>query len=162
MSRIGRMVIIIPKEAKIKHEGQRLAEAGQQPSMLSLDPRDLALNSEELCNPLAALLSVSQDYTPDHSSYLEWPPTIEHQLVGPAPLDASDHDPPRLLQIVKQAAGPAVEVIEGGKTEEETDPDRLLRMTTEVPVVRLTDALLTRAVHLRASDLLIEPNRRKE
>jgi len=39
----------------------------------------------------------------------------------------------------------------------ETDADRLLQLTQELPVVRMTDSLLTRAVNLRASDLLIEP-----
>ncbi len=39
----------------------------------------------------------------------------------------------------------------------ETEADRLLQLTQELPVVRMTDSLLTKAVNLRASDLLIEP-----
>ena len=60
-----------------------------------------------------------------------------------------------LREIVKGTGTTSLEVM---KTEaEELDATRLLSLTQELPVVRLTNALLTKAVHLRASDLLIEP-----
>ncbi len=40
---------------------------------------------------------------------------------------------------------------------EDGDAERLLRQTLEAPVIKATDALLTKAVRMRASDLLIEP-----
>jgi len=43
---------------------------------------------------------------------------------------------------------------------EQMDANRLLQLSRAAPVVRLTDALLTKAVALRASDLLIEPGER--
>ena len=43
------------------------------------------------------------------------------------------------------------------QAKDESDVNRLLSLTQELPVVRLTNTLLTKAVHLRASDLLIEP-----
>ena len=41
--------------------------------------------------------------------------------------------------------------------EEASEAERLLRQTQEAPVIKLTDALLTRAVRVHASDLFIEP-----
>jgi len=64
-----------------------------------------------------------------------------------------------LQEIVRETEAASVEVVKA-MAEEETDVDRLLKLTQEVPVVRLTDAMLTRAVRLRASDLLIEPMER--
>jgi len=61
-----------------------------------------------------------------------------------------------LREIVKEAELSAIELM-ASKSDEETDAERLLRLTQELPVIRLTDALLTKAVRLRASDLLIEP-----
>lgn len=61
-----------------------------------------------------------------------------------------------LREVVQQATSSPVEVIASSK-EGESDVDRLLRQTQEAPVITLTDALLTRAVRLRASDVLIEP-----
>lgn len=60
-----------------------------------------------------------------------------------------------LREIVKEDE--ALLKAELGKQEEESEENRLLRLTQELPVVRLTDSLLTKAVHLRSSDLLIEP-----
>jgi len=37
------------------------------------------------------------------------------------------------------------------------DPNQLLKLTQDAPVVRITDTILARAVTLRASDLLVEP-----
>jgi len=62
-----------------------------------------------------------------------------------------------LKAIVKEAEGPVVEVVSIAKPDEETDAERLIRLTQELPVVRLTDTLLTKAVRLHASDLLLEP-----
>lgn len=64
-----------------------------------------------------------------------------------------------LEEIVKEAQTASVEVVKA-QAEEETDTSHLLKLTQEVPVVKLTDALLTRAVRLRSSDLLIEPMER--
>jgi len=61
-----------------------------------------------------------------------------------------------LRTITKDTATP-VELVETEAKTDETDVSHLLKLSQEAPVVRLTDALLTRAVHLRASDLLIEP-----
>ena len=41
--------------------------------------------------------------------------------------------------------------------EEASEAEQLLRQTQEAPVIKLTDALLTRAVRVHASDLFIEP-----
>jgi len=61
-----------------------------------------------------------------------------------------------LQEIVRETEETRLEVI-SATSEEETDADRLLRISQEVPVVRFTDALLAKSIHLRASDLLIEP-----
>jgi len=64
-----------------------------------------------------------------------------------------------LREIVDKAESEALEVIQGSAVEkpDESDPARLLSQTQEAPVVKFTDALLTSAVRMRASDLLIEP-----
>ena len=41
--------------------------------------------------------------------------------------------------------------------EEQSEAEQLLRQTQEAPVIKLTDAILTRAVRMHASDLFIEP-----
>jgi type II secretory ATPase GspE/PulE/Tfp pilus assembly ATPase PilB-like protein len=61
-----------------------------------------------------------------------------------------------LQAIAKEAEAESLELL-ASKGNEETDADRLLRLTQELPVIRLTDALLAKAVQLRASDLMIEP-----
>ena len=48
-------------------------------------------------------------------------------------------------------------VIVSESPEDESEPERMLRQTQEAPVIKLTDALLTKAVRIHASDLLIEP-----
>jgi type IV pilus assembly protein PilB len=62
-----------------------------------------------------------------------------------------------LKEIVKESEAAASLELVSAKAEEETDAERLLRLTQELPVVRLTDALLSKAARLRAADLLIEP-----
>jgi len=64
-----------------------------------------------------------------------------------------------LREIVDKAESEALEVIQGSAAEktDESDPARLLSQTQEAPVVKFTDALLTSAVRMHASDLLIEP-----
>ncbi|MDP3703351.1 MAG: ATPase, T2SS/T4P/T4SS family [Candidatus Omnitrophota bacterium] len=57
----------------------------------------------------------------------------------------------------EQAADtPTLDLVESA--EGETDVNRLLQLTQALPVVRITDALLARAIGLRASDLLVEPS----
>ena len=63
-----------------------------------------------------------------------------------------------LKAIVKHGEPSAIEVVSPrAEPEEEQDANRLLRLTQELPVVRITDALLEKTVHLRASDLFVEP-----
>ncbi|MDP3703113.1 MAG: ATPase, T2SS/T4P/T4SS family [Candidatus Omnitrophota bacterium] len=64
-----------------------------------------------------------------------------------------------LREIVHKQEADALLVIQGSAAEkvDETDPSRLLSQTQEAPVVKCTDTLLTTAVRMRASDLLIEP-----
>ena len=59
-----------------------------------------------------------------------------------------------LREIVQKAELEAVIVASKDKV---SDPEQLLRQTQEAPVIRLTDALLTKAVRIHASDVLIEP-----
>lgn len=61
-----------------------------------------------------------------------------------------------LREVVQQAQVNSVQVLPTSKAEE-VDATRLLLQTQEAPVVKFTDAVLTQAVHLRASDLFIEP-----
>ncbi len=61
-----------------------------------------------------------------------------------------------LQGIIKETGATSLEVVQA-ETGQEPNADQLLSLTQELPVVRLTNALLTNAVHLRASDLLIEP-----
>ncbi len=61
-----------------------------------------------------------------------------------------------LREVVEQAQAHSVEVLPTAQ-EQETDTTRLLIQTQEAPVVKFTDAILTQAVRLHASDLLIEP-----
>ena len=51
----------------------------------------------------------------------------------------------------------AIAIKDTKESEGEAEAERLLRQTQEAPVIKLTDAILTKAVHLRASDILIEP-----
>jgi type IV pilus assembly protein PilB len=65
-----------------------------------------------------------------------------------------------LQEMVRQAETDSLQVMPESQVEgeeQETEAQRLLRQTQEAPVIRLTDALLTKAVRLHASDLLIEP-----
>src|SRR3989338_2336057 len=64
-----------------------------------------------------------------------------------------------LREIVHQAEVESLQVIAADAEEkvEESDPGRLLSQTQAAPVVKFTDTLLTTAVRMRASELLIEP-----
>jgi type IV pilus assembly protein PilB len=64
-----------------------------------------------------------------------------------------------LREIVHKAEAESLQVIEatGAEKTDEADATHLLKQTQEAPVVKFTDALLTSAVRMRASDLLIEP-----
>jgi len=63
-----------------------------------------------------------------------------------------------LKEMVRKAESESLEVVPEGKREDdESEPERLLRQTQEAPVVKFTDALLAKAVHVHASDILIEP-----
>jgi type IV pilus assembly protein PilB len=61
-----------------------------------------------------------------------------------------------LRDMVRKAESNTVEIVSAAE-EVESEAERLLKQTQEAPVIRLTDALLTKAVHMHASDLLIEP-----
>ena len=61
------------------------------------------------------------------------------------------------LQEIAKGGGGAVELMRTEAPQEETDVNRLMQLTQEAPVVRMTDALLAKSVSLHASDLLIEP-----
>jgi len=63
-----------------------------------------------------------------------------------------------LRDMVQMAESKSLEIIADAKDkDEDVDTAHLLTQTQEAPVVRFTDALLTTAVRLRASDLLLEP-----
>jgi type IV pilus assembly protein PilB len=60
------------------------------------------------------------------------------------------------LQEIAKESQEAVEVIEAKQTGGSA-ADQLMQLSQEVPVVKTTDAILLKAVQLRASDLLVEP-----
>ncbi len=60
-----------------------------------------------------------------------------------------------LREIMRNKEAAIVKVEE--EAVDETDPDRLLKQIQEAPVVTFTNDLLTKAVRMHASDLLIEP-----
>ncbi|MBI3330538.1 MAG: Flp pilus assembly complex ATPase component TadA [Candidatus Omnitrophica bacterium] len=62
-----------------------------------------------------------------------------------------------LRAMVKKTQTSSHAVITGAEEGEGSEAERLLRLTQEAPVIKLTDALLTRAVRVHASDLFIEP-----
>lgn len=62
-----------------------------------------------------------------------------------------------LKEIVKKTEAASIELLSDNSGDGESESERLLRQTQEAPVVKFTDLLLTKAVRLRASDLLIEP-----
>jgi len=63
-----------------------------------------------------------------------------------------------LRAIVKMTESTSMEVLAQAKEKDEaSEVERLLRQTQEAPVIRLTDALLTRAVRMHASDVFVEP-----
>jgi len=63
-----------------------------------------------------------------------------------------------LREMVHQAEADSLQVLADAKEKEgELDPTTLLTQTQEAPVVKFTDAVLTTAVRMRASDVLIEP-----
>ncbi len=53
-----------------------------------------------------------------------------------------------------------VEMVEEGAEKEKVDSTDLVRMTQETPVVTITNLILSEAVKMRASDILIEPMER--
>ena len=61
-----------------------------------------------------------------------------------------------LREMVKKSESDSMEIITGVR-DEESEAERLLKQTQEAPVIKLTDAILARAVRVHASDLLIEP-----
>ena len=61
-----------------------------------------------------------------------------------------------LRDMVRKAESNTVELVSSAE-EAESEAEKLLKQTQEAPVITLTDAILTKAVHLHASDLLIEP-----
>ncbi|MBI3011845.1 MAG: Flp pilus assembly complex ATPase component TadA [Candidatus Omnitrophica bacterium] len=60
-----------------------------------------------------------------------------------------------LRHFIQQSDAVSVEVV--AKPTDETDAARLLKQTAEAPVVAYTKELLTKAVRMHASDILIEP-----
>ncbi|MBI4342173.1 MAG: Flp pilus assembly complex ATPase component TadA [Candidatus Omnitrophica bacterium] len=61
-----------------------------------------------------------------------------------------------LREMVRKAESDSVEILPSDK-DQESEADRLLRQTQEAPVIKYTDAILTKAVRVHASDVLIEP-----
>ena len=61
-----------------------------------------------------------------------------------------------LREMVQQTEAASVEIVSATKPDE-SETDRLLRQTQEAPVIKFTDALLSKAVRMHASDVLIEP-----
>ena len=61
-----------------------------------------------------------------------------------------------LRDMVRKAESNTVEIVSSADNAE-SEAERLLKQTQEAPVIRLTDDILTKAVHMHASDLLIEP-----
>jgi type IV pilus assembly protein PilB len=61
-----------------------------------------------------------------------------------------------LREMVRKTESDSMEVVTQA-AEEESEAERLLQQTQEAPVIKLTDALLTKAVRIHAADLLIEP-----
>ncbi|MBI4341377.1 MAG: Flp pilus assembly complex ATPase component TadA [Candidatus Omnitrophica bacterium] len=61
-----------------------------------------------------------------------------------------------LREMVKKAEA-SVEILTDPTKEDASEAERLLRQTQEAPVIKFTDLLITKAVRMRASDLLIEP-----
>jgi type IV pilus assembly protein PilB len=63
-----------------------------------------------------------------------------------------------LREMVRKTETTSMEIIAGReKDEADSEASRLLQQTQEAPVIKLTDTILTRAVRVHASDLLIEP-----
>lgn len=61
-----------------------------------------------------------------------------------------------LQAIVRKAETDSLEIVRQ-ENEDESESERVLRQTQEAPVIKFTDALLTKAVRMHASDVLIEP-----
>ncbi len=61
-----------------------------------------------------------------------------------------------LRAMVEQSESDAGSLIANAPADQ-SETERLLRQTLEAPVIKATDAILTKAVHLHASDILIEP-----
>ncbi|MBN1872225.1 MAG: Flp pilus assembly complex ATPase component TadA [Candidatus Omnitrophica bacterium] len=56
--------------------------------------------------------------------------------------------------------GGSVEMVEDGMGQQMAQPSDLMRLTQETPVVKITNLILTEAVYMKASDVLIEPMER--
>jgi type IV pilus assembly protein PilB len=66
-----------------------------------------------------------------------------------------------MRDMVRKAESNTMEVVGDDEEDEGGDSaENLLKQTQEAPVIKLTDAILTKAVHMHASDLLIEPRER--
>jgi len=76
-----------------------------------------------------------------------------HRLYGGAIADSIEE-----LAILP---GGSLELIAAEPEKQKEKMEDLVRLTQEVPVVRVTNALLTRGVNLKASDILVEPFERR-
>ena len=61
-----------------------------------------------------------------------------------------------LRDMVRKAESTSMEIVTTGD-DGESEAERLLKQTQEAPVIKLTDAILTKAVHMHASDIIVEP-----
>ena len=62
-----------------------------------------------------------------------------------------------LREMVRKTETASMEILTGTEKDDDSEASQLLRQTQEAPVIKLTDTILTRAVRVHASDLLIEP-----
>ena len=73
-----------------------------------------------------------------------------HRIYGGAIKDT-------LEELKANPSGPGLEVLSESGEPEVDSAENLIRLTQEGPIVRLTNAILTEGVKLRASDILVEP-----
>jgi type IV pilus assembly protein PilB len=67
-----------------------------------------------------------------------------------------------LEELRGQAAGASrIEILSEGHGQVQQKVEDLVRLTEEVPVVKVTNAILTQGVNLKASDILVEPFEKK-
>lgn len=131
---------VIPREVATQHQLLPVSCIGRTLTIAMADPLNIfALETLTTMTGLSINPFLARAEEVEEAIDRYYGTGVEETLEGIA------HETQAALDVMKAQAG------------EEADAEHLLKLIHEPPVVKLTDALLARAIRLRSSDLLIEP-----